>query len=129
MKCLSTITAVLLSTLGLLHGGTPRPNFVFILGDDLGWNDLACYGSTFYETPNIDRLAADGLRFTQAYTAGAVCSPTRSSIMTGKYPVRTGVTDYIPGLHPANVKLWTPQTKKELALEEVTLAEALKQQG
>jgi arylsulfatase A-like enzyme len=73
-----------------------RPNFVFILADDLGWSDLGCYGSSFHETPHIDRLASEGMRFTQAYTAGAVCSPTRGSIMTGKYPVRTGVTDYIP---------------------------------
>jgi arylsulfatase A-like enzyme len=75
-----------------------KPNFVFLLADDLGYSDLGCYGSSFHETPNIDRLAGEGLRFTQAYSAGAVCSPTRSSIMTGKYPVRTGITDYIPGL-------------------------------
>ena len=56
-----------------------RPNFVFILADDLGWSDLGCYGSSFHETPHIDRLASEGMRFTQAYTAGAVCSPTRGS--------------------------------------------------
>lgn len=106
----------------------PR-NFLFILADDLGWTDLGCYGSRFYETPHIDRLAAQGMRFTQAYTAGAVCSPTRSSIMTGQYPVRTGVTDYIPGLHPDGVRLSTPYTKTELALEQVTVAEALQEQG
>ena len=76
-----------------------RLNIVFVLADDLGWTDLGCYGSTFYESPNIDRLAARECSFTQAYTAGSVCSPTRSSIQTGKYPVRTGITDYIPGLH------------------------------
>ena len=100
-----------------------------MLADDLGWADLGCYGGTFYESPNIDRLAAEGMRFTQAYTAGAVCSPTRSSIQTGKYPVRTGITDYIPGLHPAGVKLDTPYTRRELALEETTVAEALAKQG
>jgi arylsulfatase A-like enzyme len=119
----------------LLTGGATvvaadhQHNVVFILADDLGWTDLGCYGSTFYETPHIDQLAAEGLRFTQAYTAGAVCSPTRSSIMTGQYPVRTGITDYIPGLHPDGVRLSTPYTKTELALEYVTIAEALRKTG
>lgn len=106
-----------------------RPNIVFILADDLGWMDLSCYGSSFDETPAIDQLAARGLRFTQAYTACPVCSPTRSSIMTGKYPTRTGVTDYIPGQHPPGVRLDTPYTKTELALDEVTIAEALRDAG
>lgn len=106
-----------------------RPNVLFILADDLGWTDLSCYGSTFYETPHIDRLAARGMRFTQAYTAGAVCSPTRSSLMTGKYPVRTGITDYIPGLHPEGVRLETPYTLRELALDEITVAEVLQDDG
>lgn len=106
-----------------------RPNIVFILADDLGWSDLGCYGSPFNETPNIDRLASEGLRFSQAYTAGAVCSPTRASIMTGKYPVRTGITDYIPGLKSDGRKLQTQRTKTELALEEITLGEALKEGG
>lgn len=106
-----------------------KPNFVFILADDLGYADLGCYGSAFHETPNIDRLASEGRRFTQAYSAGAVCSPTRSSIMTGKYPVRTGITDYIPGLSSAGRKLQTTRTKTQLALEEVTLGEALQAGG
>lgn len=106
-----------------------RPNIVFILADDLGWTDLGCYGSTFYETPAIDKLAHRGMRFTQAYTACPVCSPTRSSIMTGKYPVRTGITDYIPGQHPAGAKLETPYTNTELALDEFTIAEALRDAG
>ena len=72
-----------------------KPNFVFILVDDLGWTDIACYGSKFYETPNIDRLASEGMRFTDGYAACAVCSPTRASILTGRYPTRTGVTDWI----------------------------------
>src|SRR5262249_12721837 len=74
-----------------------KPNFIFILADDLGGRDLGCYGSTFHETPNLDRLAATGMRFTQAYAACSVCSPTRASILTGKYPARLGLTDWLPG--------------------------------
>jgi arylsulfatase A-like enzyme len=74
-----------------------RPNVVFILIDDMGWADLGCYGSTFYETPNLDRLAADGVLFTDAYAASPVCSPTRASLMTGKYPATVGVTQYLGG--------------------------------
>ncbi len=100
-----------------------RPNFVFFLIDDLGRQDLGCYGSTFYETPNIDRLAAQGMRFTNAYAACPVCSPTRASIMTGKYPARLGITDWIG----ASQK---PTAYREyLPLEEVTVAEALKEAG
>src|SRR5215831_6645368 len=78
-----------------------KPNFVFILIDDLGVTDLGCTGSNFYETPNIDRLAAGGMKFTQAYAACTVCSPTRASLMTGKYPARIHLTDWIPGeVHP-----------------------------
>jgi arylsulfatase A len=73
------------------------PNIVFILIDDLGWADVGCFGSKYYQTPNIDRLAAQGMRFTDAYAACAVCSPTRASIMTGKYPARLHLTDWIPG--------------------------------
>ena len=111
-----------------------QPNFVFILVDDLGWVDLGCYGSTFHETPNIDRLAAGSMRFTSAYAACPVCSPTRASIMTGKYPARIGVTDWIagrqsysPGL-PGD-KLLSRDFELEMKLEEVTIAEALKAKG
>lgn len=76
---------------------THRPNIVLIFVDDLGWRDLTCYGSAFYETPNIDALAAGGVRFTQAYAAAPVCSPSRAALMTGKYPARVGVTNWIGG--------------------------------
>lgn len=76
---------------------TERPNIIFILIDDLGWADLGCYGSTFHETPTLDRLAADGARFTDAYAASPVCSPTRASLLCGKYPSTVGVTQYIGG--------------------------------
>jgi arylsulfatase A-like enzyme len=73
------------------------PNILLILIDDLGWTDLTCYGSGFYETPNLDRLASQGMLFTDAYSSSPVCSPTRASILSGKYPARVGVTQYIPG--------------------------------
>ena len=72
-----------------------RPNVVCITADDLGWRDLGAYGSPFYETPNMDLLAREGVRFTDAYASCPVCSPTRASIMTGNYPARVGVTDWI----------------------------------
>lgn len=110
-----------------------RPNFVFVLIDDLGWADVGCNGSRFYETPNIDRLAAGGMRFTNAYAAAPVCSPTRASILTGKYPARLHLTDWIPGrqsegAHPGE-KMLGPRFAGALPLEEVTIAEALKQAG
>src|SRR3954466_5053845 len=74
-----------------------QPNIVFILADDLGWADLGCYGNRFNETPNIDRLAKQGMRFTNFYAAAPVCSPTRAAIMAGQYPARLGLTAHIPG--------------------------------
>ena len=74
-----------------------KPNIVFILIDDMGWRDLSCYGSKFYETPNIDKLQKDGIHFTNAYAACPVCSPTRASILTGKYPANVGLTNLIGG--------------------------------
>lgn len=82
-----------------------KPNVVFLLVDDMGWKDLACYGSTFYETPNIDKLASMGVKFANAYTPNPVSSPTRAAIMTGKYPSRVGITDWIPGDDPKDRKL------------------------
>lgn len=111
-----------------------RPNFVFILVDDLGWMDLGSYGSAFYETPNIDQLAAGGMRFTNAYAACPVCSPTRASIFTGKYPARLDITDWIPGRQfhmgpQPQDRLLPPDFQHQLPLEELTLPEALKKGG
>ena len=106
-----------------------KPNIIFILVDDLGWTDLGCYGSKFYETPNIDKLASDGILFTNAYAASPVCSPTRASIMTGKHPSRLNITDWIPGDDPKNRELIGPQDRNELPLEEITIAEVLRQNG
>jgi arylsulfatase A len=108
-----------------------KPNIVLILADDLGVHQLGCYGSDFYDTPNVDRLAAEGMRFTNAYAACHVCSPTRASIMTGKYPARLGITDFIPGQKkgPEGARLVQPKWHMRLELEEVTVAESLKSAG
>lgn len=106
---------------------TRKPNLVFILVDDMGWTDAGCYGSSFYETPNIDRLAAQGVRFTDAYAACPVCSPTRASIMSGKYPARIGLTNWLCG--STHKKLRGADYVRQLPLEEVTIAEALKEAG
>ncbi|HLN56641.1 MAG TPA: sulfatase [Bacteroidales bacterium] len=111
-----------------------KPNVIFILLDDFGYADLGCYGSTFYESPNIDNLARQGVRFTDAYAACPVSSPTRASIMTGRYPVKSGITDWIPGRQatnsgsPADRLVARPFTLN-LPLEEVTVAEVLKENG
>ncbi len=109
-----------------------KPNIVFFLVDDLGWKDLGCYGSRFYETPNIDALCSDGMKFTDAYAACPVCSPTRGSILTGKYPARLGITDWIDwagALHPARGRLIDVPYIKDMPLSEKTLAHALSDGG
>ena len=86
-----TLLAFILAVLPVNGQQEDRPNIVFLLADDLGWTGLGCYGSDFYETPNLDRLANEGIKLTAAYSACTVCSPTRASIMTGLYPQGTGV--------------------------------------
>lgn len=103
------------------------PNIVFILADDLGFSQIGCYGTDYYKTPNIDKLAGEGMRFTNAYAACAVCSPTRASIMTGKYPARLHLTDYLSGNKNDIYPLSQPEWQKYLPLEEVTFAEILKE--
>jgi arylsulfatase A-like enzyme len=131
---------VVLAVLGLLAGAgaaraetaPERSNIVFFLVDDLGWADLGCYGSSFYETPQIDALAASGMRFTDAYSAGSVCSPTRAALLTGRHPVRIGITDWIPGMpasRAAEQRLRHIDDLDHLPLEEVTLAEVLRAHG
>ena len=109
-----------------------KPNFLFILIDDLGWADLTCYGSTFYETPNLDRLAKESMKFSDAYASCPVCSPTRASVMTGKYPATVGITDWIcwgGSLHPARGKLVDVPYLKGLPTSEHSLARALNDGG
>ena len=134
-----------LGTVALATGGVstasvvnPRPNVLFVLTDDLGWTDLGCFGSSFYETPHLDALAKDGARFTQAYAACPVCSPTRASIMTGKYPVRMATTDWFGAPQPEAVPMHERMKRlpllpapylEHMPLEEVTLAETFKENG
>jgi arylsulfatase A len=107
-----------------------RPNIVLILADDLGWSDLGCYGSPLKNTPALDRLAAEGVRFTNACTAQPICSPARAALMTGRSPARLHLTDFIPGrrIMPSQ-RMLKPEMKQELPLEEETLPELLKKSG
>jgi arylsulfatase A-like enzyme len=119
-----------------LYATPPKQNVVFILVDDFGWADVSYNGSKFYETPNIDRLKAEGMQFTNGYAAAAISSPTRCSILTGKYPARLQITDWIPGFqHNLNkqqlskYRMIAPTFVHNMPLEEKTIAEALKENG
>lgn len=129
MKSLASLLVSLL-LLPLTSIAAAPLNIVFILIDDMGAYDGHCFGSRFYETPNLDRLAAESVRFTRAYASCAVCSPSRAAILTGKAPARLHITDWIAGENPpAKRRLNLPDWQKHLPLEEVTLAEALKPLG
>ena len=107
-----------------------KPNIVFFLVDDLGWTDVGCFGSSFYETPNIDALAEEGVRFTDAYAACHVCSPTRASVITGKYPATINLTDWLPGrIDFPFQKFSNAKINQHLPYDEITIAEALKEYG
>lgn len=108
---------------------SPPPNIVFVLVDDLGWTDLGCFGSKYYETPNIDRLASQGMRFTDAYSACTVCSPTRASILTGQYPARLHITDWIAGHKRPFARLSVPDWTLQLSPEIPNVARVLKSAG
>lgn len=121
-----------LCALGAPAPGQDRPNIVFILADDLAWNDLACCGHPYHETPNLDRLAREGLRFTQAYAPAPICSASRAAILTGKTPARLGfefVTKEKPGSQKPDQRLLTPPFTLDLPLEETTIAEMLSDAG
>ena len=120
--CLSALLAPLLEA-------APPPNVIVILVDDMGQTDLSCYGSRFYETPHIDQLAKDGVRFANGYSACTVCSPTRAALLTGKYPARLHLTDWIAGHDRPKAKLKIPDWQKFLPFEEITLAEQFKAAG
>lgn len=140
------LTLFLLTLATLTRAEEQPPNFILVLVDDMGWMDLSCQGSDFYETPNVDRLAEEGVRFTNGYAACAVCSPTRAAVQTGRHPHRLGVTDWIrsrfqrggmgtPDANPteyvggSNRKLLCPPNPFWMEHEEITVAEALGEKG
>lgn len=133
MRCtmFGTLTCLLFGTLPTDENfaADQALNVVLVLADDLGWTDLGCYGSDLHQTPRLDQLAQQGMRFTQNYSACTVCSPTRAALMTGKYPARLHITDWIPGAMPDNPKLLVPDWTKHLPLNEFTLAEHFKSMG
>jgi arylsulfatase A-like enzyme len=131
MKCrIALALAALTAGAVCLAADAPRPNLVLVLADDLGINDLACYGRREHRTPNLDRLAGQGMRFTCAYTAQPICSPSRAALMTGNCPARLHLTNYLPGrADAASQKLLQPRIEGQLPLEEATLAELLREAG
>lgn len=126
---LLTYSAAALTALNLSAKPQQKPNVVFILVDDMGWKDLGCYGSDFHQTPNIDNFSKETVRFTNGYSACTVSSPTRASIMTGKYPAKLHLTDWIEGYKRPNAMLQIPDWTMFLPQEETTMAEILKQNG
>ncbi|WP_417737153.1 sulfatase [Rosistilla oblonga] len=124
---------ILLTLATTLSADDTRPNFVFILADDLGCKDLSGEGSTFYETPRIDSIANDGMRFTQGYAACQVCSPSRASIMLGTYPARHGITDWIGAASGMkwnrNDRVLPAEYQHNIPLDQTTVAEALRDAG
>jgi len=131
-RILAKTTCSLLALVGLWFtpeagsaNSSAKPNIVLFLADDLGWTGLQCFGSDFYETPNLDRLAGEGMKFTDAYAACTVCSPTRASLMTGMYPGRLHLTSFIPGQNRPFAKMKVPDWTKGLDSEYTTIAEAL----
>ncbi|MFN9199299.1 MAG: sulfatase [Planctomycetaceae bacterium] len=124
------ISVLLLCCVGPAVQAADHPNVVLIVADDLGGADLGCYGSRYHQTPHLDKLAADGIRFAQAYAAAPVCSPTRAALMTGKYPARLRLTDWLPGRPDRNDQpLFRPALPQQLPLEEITLAERFQKAG
>lgn len=120
---------ILVGMSGLQAESALKPNIILVFIDDLGWKDVGCYGNDFIETPNIDRLAAEGIRFTDFYAAGAVCSPTRCAVQTGQNQARIGITAHIPGHWRPFERVTTPLTTMALPLDTITVAEALKASG
>ncbi|MEO8353636.1 MAG: sulfatase-like hydrolase/transferase [Chthoniobacteraceae bacterium] len=117
-------------TLAVCAFSADQPNIVFVFTDDLGINDLSCYGRTDQQTPNLDRLAAEGMRFTDAYCSQPICSPSRAGLLTGKNPARLHLTNYLPGRpDAASQKVLQPVIEGQLPLEETTLAEVLRGAG
>lgn len=121
----------LAASVDAMTAAAPKTNVILILVDDLGWRDVGCYGSKYYQTPNIDRFASEGMRFTDGYAACNVCSPTRAAIMTGKYPARLLLTQWLPSGRWSREKnkLREGRYISNLPLEEITIAEAMREAG
>lgn len=133
MKTFYPFFTLWLCTLGIALCAAPQPNIVVIMADDLGWRDLHCYGNEQIDTPFLDQLAAEGMRFTDAYAAAPVCSPTRAAMMTGLAPARLRLTNHAPG-NPDGFALpgsdlQEPETVRHLALSYTTIAERLSAAG
>lgn len=128
MKHLLLILSCLCFLPATTRAAPDLPNLIVILADDLGWADLGCYGNTYNETPNMDRMAREGMRFTQFY-AGPVCSPTRANLQSGQDQARFGITQHIPGHRRPFAKLMDPVVPRELPLEVETYAERLRTSG
>ena len=133
MKTIYPLFGLWLCTLGITLYAAPKPNIVVIMADDLGWRDLHCYGNEQIDTPFLDQLAAEGMRFTDAYAAAPVCSPTRAAMMTGLAPARLRLTNHAPG-NPDGFALpgsdlQEPETVRHLALSYTTIAERLSAAG
>ena len=126
-KMVIVLLAFLTSCQGGIENG-PHPNIIVILADDLGWNQLGCYGGP-YQTPHIDGLASQGMRFTDAYASAPVCSPTRAALMTGKFPARLHLTDFIKGSLCPDSLLRQPDWQKYLPLDEITLGDIFREYG
>lgn len=124
-----SLIAMVTAAISCRENKPEKPNIAFILVDDLGWADLGSYGSTFYETANLDKLAEESVVFTNAYAAHPVCSPTRAALLTGRHPSRVNITDWIPGKNAKGKLLTPPEDADELALEEVTFPEILQKNG
>ncbi|MCH1439548.1 MAG: sulfatase [Rubripirellula sp.] len=122
------ILATFFTCFSVVHA-KQQPNIILIFIDDLGWKDIGCYGNDFVETPRIDALAREGLRFTDFYAAGAVCSPTRCAVQSGQNQARIGITAHIPGHWRPFERVITPLTTMALPLQTVTVAEALQASG
>src|SRR5688500_3323556 len=123
------VLGMVLAPIVAFEAEAEKPNVVVILADDFGWTDLGCFGSEFYKSPHLDRLAAEGMKFTQNYSACTVCSPTRAALLTGKYPARLHITDWIPGQMPDNPKLLVPDWTKFLPATETTVARLFRENG
>ncbi len=128
MTPIKTLTLTIICLAAATLNGA-QPNIVFIFIDDMGWGDVGCYGNDFIDTPRIDQLAGEGMRFTDFYAAGAVCSPTRCAVQSGQNQARIGITAHIPGHWRPYERVITPQTTMALPSDTITVAESLKEAG